>query len=210
MCRDSLPLDSRGEAVLLVAAVLIAALQVRVAAERQVFELRTLEARFRLAGETVRDRLPAGATAIAVWDSGSIRYHAGNEVVLWDSLDPSWLDRAAAWLENDGRTAVVVVERWEESRFRERFAGQQFGGLDWPPRFDVDNRVRVFVMAESRAIPGWRAGCDRNRLGPVNRRQSTTRANGRSWRAAQRSHWRAVRVRITAVRSSPSLKFKAS
>jgi len=68
--------------------------------------------------------------------------------VLWDSLDPSWLDRAAAWLENDGHTPVVVVERWEESRFRERFAGQQFGGLDWPPRFDVDNRVRVFVMAD--------------------------------------------------------------
>jgi hypothetical protein len=140
--------DSRGDAVLLVAAVLIAVLQVRVATERQAFELRTLEARFRVAGETIRDRLPAGATAITVWDSGSIRYHAGNEVVLWDSLDPSWLDRAAAWLENDGRTPVVVVERWEESRFRERFAGQQFGGLDWPPRFDVDNRVRVFVMAD--------------------------------------------------------------
>ena len=134
--------------MLLVAAVLIAVLQVRVATERQAFELRTLEARFRVAGETIRDRLPAGATAITVWDSGSIRYHAGNEVVLWDSLDPSWLDRAAAWLENDGRTPVVVVERWEESRFRERFAGQQFGGLDWPPRFDVDNRVRVFVMAD--------------------------------------------------------------
>jgi hypothetical protein len=140
--------DARGGVVLLALAVLIAALQVRVAAERQAFELRTLEARFRAAGETVRDRLPAAATAITVWDSGSIRYHASNEVVLWDALDPSWLDRATAWLEREGLAPVVIVERWEEPRFRERFAGQQFGALDWPPRFDVDNRVRVFVLAD--------------------------------------------------------------
>jgi hypothetical protein len=38
-----------------------------------------------------------------------------------------------------------VVERWEEEGFRSRFAGQRFGGLDWPPRYDVDRRVRIFL-----------------------------------------------------------------
>ena len=83
-----------------------------------------------------------------VWDSGSIRFHADREAVLWDSLDPAWLDRSIAWLTEQGYTPVVVVERWEEPLFRERFASQLYGGLDWPPRFDVDSRVRVLVPSD--------------------------------------------------------------
>jgi len=40
---------------------------------------------------------------------------------------------------------AIIVERWEEDGFRSRFAGQVYGGLDWPPRYDVDRRVRIFV-----------------------------------------------------------------
>jgi hypothetical protein len=135
-------------AVMLAIALVLSAMQVRVARQRLAFDLRALEARFRVTGDVFRERLPAASAAFTVWDSGSIRYHAGNEVVLWDALEPTWLDRAVAWLEHEGRPPVVVVERWEEPRFRERFAGQAHGALDWPPRFDVDGRVRVFVLAD--------------------------------------------------------------
>jgi hypothetical protein len=135
-------------AIAFVVASLLAFAQIQVARQRLAFDLRALEARFRLTGEVIRDRLPQSAVAISVWDSGSISYHGGREVVLWDALEPAWLDRAVDWLAHDHREPLVVVERWEEPRFRERFAGQGFGALDWPPRFDVDGRVRVFVTAD--------------------------------------------------------------
>ena len=123
-------------------------LQWRSADRHQAFALQEFEQHFRLAAETVRDRLPPRAVALSVWDSGSIRFHADREAVLWDSLDPAWLDRTIAWLTEQGYTPVVVVERWEEPLFRERFASQIYGALDWPPRFDVDSRVRVLVPSD--------------------------------------------------------------
>jgi hypothetical protein len=118
---------------------------IRTALDRQAFDLHDLEARFRHAATVVRDRLPASTVVITVWDSGSIRYHAGSEAVLWDSLDPRWLDRAVEWLQARGRSPVILIERWEEPLFRQRF-GQHaaLGGLDWPPRFDIERQVRIF------------------------------------------------------------------
>ena len=82
---------------------------------------------------------------ITVWQSGSVKFHAGREAVLWDSLDPAWLDRAVTWLSDHGRTPYILVERREESEFRERFSGHaEIGALDWPPRFNVAGQVRVF------------------------------------------------------------------
>ena len=49
-----------------------------------------------------------------------------------------------------GAVPAIVVEQWEEEGFRRRFATQRFGGLDWPPRYDVVRRVRVF-LPEDRA-----------------------------------------------------------
>ena len=134
--------------LLVVAACAVALLQWRSADRHQAFALQEFEQHFRLAAETLRDRLPPRAVALSVWDSGSIRFHADREAVLWDSLDPAWLDRSIAWLTEQGYAPVVVIERWEEPLFRERFASQLYGGLDWPPRFDIDSRVRVLVPSD--------------------------------------------------------------
>ena len=67
---------------------------------------------------------------------------------MWDALDPAWLDRSISWLQVHGRSPVILVERSEEEAFRLRFAGQTYGGLDWPPRYDVDRRVRIFLPEE--------------------------------------------------------------
>jgi hypothetical protein len=121
----------------------------RTAIDRQAFALQALEGRFRQAAEVVRDRLPPNTVAITIWDSGSIRYHADRPVVLWDAIDASWLDQSLQWLREQGHSPVVVVERWEEPLFRDRFAGRSvIGGLDWPPRFDIDHQLRIFDPAD--------------------------------------------------------------
>jgi len=117
---------------------------------RDAFGLRQLEARFPLTAAAVAEHLPAGTVAITIWQSGGLRFWPGREVVVWDALDPVWLDRAVAWLTDHDRAPAIVVERSEEAGFRERFAGQTYGALDWPPRYDVDRRVRIF-LPEDRA-----------------------------------------------------------
>ncbi len=107
--------------------------------------MQALEARFPDTAAVVEARLDPGAVAITIWHSGGLRFWPGRDVVVWDALDPSWLDQAVGWLQIHGRSPAIVVERWEEAGFRARFAGQAFGGLDWPPRYDVDRRVRIFL-----------------------------------------------------------------
>ena len=141
-----------GRAGVLAAAILALGVGVyglRTAEERRVFQLARLEGRFRHAAMIVRHRLPETTVVFAAWESGSIRYHAGREAVMWGSLDPAWLDRGVQWLVSNGYRPVFLFERWEEPLFRERFGGRSaLGGLDWPPRFDVDRQVRIFDPAD--------------------------------------------------------------
>ena len=126
-------------------AVVLGAISVRTAGTHDVFALQALEGRYRETARLVRDRLPANAVVITEWQSGSVRFHADREVVLWESLDPAWLDRSLTWLRSKGLHPYVVVERREESPFRARFRSQsEIGGLDWPPRFDLNRQTRIF------------------------------------------------------------------
>jgi hypothetical protein len=130
-------------------AVVLATLGVRSASSHDVFALQAMEGRYRQAGELVRDRLPANAVVITEWQSGGIRFHADREVVLWESLDPAWLDRAITWLKAKGLQPYILVERREEPEFRARFKSQSdIGGLDWPPRYDLNRQVRIFDPAD--------------------------------------------------------------
>ena len=122
---------------------------VSTARKRQAFELQQLESRFRRTGQVVRDQLPANAFLITVWQSGTVQFHANRPSLLWDSLDPSSLDQAVAWLAARGFEPYLLVERWEEPIFRERFQGRSpLAQLDWPPRFDVVRQVRIFRPAD--------------------------------------------------------------
>ena len=132
-----------------IAVVVLAILGVRVAEDRQAFQLRTLEGRYRDAAQIVTERLPGNAVLITVWQSGSMRFHADREVVMWDSLDPAWLDRAVAWLSSRGLQPYLLFERREEGEFRARFRGHsELGALDWPPRLDLNRQVRIYDPAD--------------------------------------------------------------
>ncbi|MGE4223391.1 MAG: hypothetical protein AB7I23_08620 [Vicinamibacterales bacterium] len=130
------------------ATAIVAAAAVRAATSSQAAEargLRALESRFPLTADVVLSRLDSAAVPITVWQSGGLRFWPGRDVVVWDALAPDWLDPAIEWLQVHGRQPAIVVERWEEEGFRSRFRGQVHGGLDWPPRYDVDRRVRIFL-----------------------------------------------------------------
>jgi hypothetical protein len=136
----------RGAAILVTGVVAgVASYALRTSATAEATRLQALEARFPDTAHVIADRFDSGAVPITIWHSGGLRYWPGRDVVVWDALDAGWLDPAIEWLQTHGRAPVIVVERWEEAGFRARFAGQAFGGLDWPPRFDVDRRVRLFV-----------------------------------------------------------------
>jgi Dolichyl-phosphate-mannose-protein mannosyltransferase len=142
-------LDAKMGGVVAIATVVLALVGVRVARDRQAFDLQRMEGRFRDMGSLVAARLPEQAVLITVWESGSVRFHAGREVVLWDALDPAWLDRAVAWLHDRRRPTYILVERREENEFRARFRSRStLGALDWPPRFDLNRQARVFDTAD--------------------------------------------------------------
>ena len=117
--------------------------------QRQILQLQQLEGRYRTIARAVHDRLPDNAVLITEWESGSIRFHAGREVVLWESFDPAWLDRGVSWLRARGYQPYLLFERREERAFRERFqATSDTGRLDWPPRLDLDRQVRIYDPAD--------------------------------------------------------------
>ena len=132
-----------------IAAVVLAILGIRTAGDRQAFELQTLEGRYRNSAQVVTDRLPANAVMITVWQSGSMRFHADREIVMWDAMDPAWLDRAVAWLSSRGLQPYFLLERREEGEFRSRFRGRsELGALDWPARIDMNRQVRIYDPAD--------------------------------------------------------------
>jgi hypothetical protein len=134
-----------GPVVVAALTLAVALLCVRAASGRLVFSLRFLEQKYRSAGIVVRDRLPANAVVLSVWESGAVRFHGRKEAVVWDSLDPAWLDRSVRWLDEHGRAPYILTESWEEEKFRGRFdEASELGRLDWPPKYEIDRVVRLY------------------------------------------------------------------
>lgn len=142
------PGASRGvaaRAVVTIAALVLAVLWVREAGERHAFRLQAIESRFARAGTFVARRLPPNAMVITSWQSGSVRFYSGRKTLVWDALDPAWLDRAIEYVRLRGFEPFLLFEAREEPLFRQRFAAQSLvGRLDWPPVAEVASQVRVY------------------------------------------------------------------
>lgn len=117
---------------------------IREARARSVFDLQRLEARYERAGLYVDSHLPPDALVVTSWESGSIRYYGHRNTLVWDSLDPAWLDRAIAYVRTRGYEPYLLFERWEEPIFRQRFAGSTMATLDWPPAAEIGGQVRIY------------------------------------------------------------------
>jgi hypothetical protein len=131
-------------AFLAITATILAVLFVREAADRHAFRLQKMEARFERAGRFVGNRLPRNALVITSWHSGSVRFYGNRKTLVWDVLDPGWLDRALVYVRARGYEPYLLFEGSEESGFRRRFAGSPIGALDWPPAAEIVGQVRIY------------------------------------------------------------------
>jgi hypothetical protein len=112
----------------LVAAIVVIGLGVwnaRTAVERSVFEQRQAARHEAPIGQIVRAHTPENSVVLAVHRSGSLRYYAGRVTLRYDMLDPDWLDRATAWLQDRGVRVYAVLDERETAEAKQRFAGQQ-------------------------------------------------------------------------------------
>ncbi len=78
-----------------------------------------------------------------------MRFYSGRQTIVWDALDPAWLDRSLDFLKARGYRPYFLFEHDEESQFRQRFAAQsRAGALEWPPYAQIDRDVRIFDLAD--------------------------------------------------------------
>jgi len=118
---------------------------VREAIDRQAFELRDFERRFRSAGEYVAAHLPPNAAVVTAHESGSVRFYSGRLTLTWRELPPRELTRALDFLRTQGYRPYLLLEMWEQPEFVQRFeATSPLGGLGWPPMADIDHELRVY------------------------------------------------------------------
>ena len=74
-----------------------------------------------------------------------MRFYAGRPTIIWDMLDPAWLDRALDDLRARGYHPYLLFEKQEDLTFRQRFeATSSIGGLEWPPIAQLGQEVRIF------------------------------------------------------------------
>jgi hypothetical protein len=131
-------------AIVSIVTLVLCILFIREARARSVFDLQRLESRYVRAGLYVADHLPPDALVITSWESGSVRFYGHRTTLVWDGLDPAWLDRAIAFARSRGREPYLLFERWEEPNFRQRFTGSAIAALDWPPMAEIAGQVRIY------------------------------------------------------------------
>ena len=132
-------------AVMIILTIALAGSRLAIAEDRAVFELRDLERRFRDGGEYVARKLPANAVVFTTQQSGSVRFYSGRPTIVWDMLDPAWLDRAVAHFQQRGLRPFFLFEYQEDLGFRSRFESHgRLGGLEWPPAALIGKEIKIF------------------------------------------------------------------
>jgi hypothetical protein len=81
---------------------------------------------------------------ITAQHSASMHDYTGLPIVRWDLLTIG-LDEAIDDLEALGCVPVIVVEEWERPLIGRRFPSATYARLDWRPRADIADAVRVYV-----------------------------------------------------------------
>jgi hypothetical protein len=132
---------------LAVSVLVLAVLGLREADRRQAFRLAELESVFARTGRVVGMRLPPNALVVTSRFSGSVRFYGSRPTLVWDVLDPAWLDRAVAFARARGLEPYILLDSGEEAAFRQRFAGSDLARLDWPPLLEIAPQVRLYQPA---------------------------------------------------------------
>jgi hypothetical protein len=139
----------RTNQIALLAAVVIVVFgwELTTAQWRGVYNVHTGEQRYVTVGRELANSAPANAVFLAMQHSGSLRYYTRRLTVRYDSLPPGSLDEALAVLRSRGFHPYFLLEQWEESAFRRRFADKSMvGRIDWPParKWATSSRVALY------------------------------------------------------------------
>ena len=138
-------------AAMAAAVVLLAWHGVSVANARSAFDLGRGERRYVDVGRFVAAHTDPDAVMLSVQHSGSLRLYAGRMTLLYDVLDPVWLDRALEYLQSIGRHPYFVLDGAEVEAFRTRFgAASRSGALDWPPMATLGSTVAIYDPLDRR------------------------------------------------------------
>ena len=141
--------DAKGFAAAAVVA-LVARHGVDYAVERGAPDLWKAEQRYLTVGEYVASALPERAVLVCMQHSGAARYYSGRITVRYDLMRPTDLDLVVEELRRLGYYPYLVLDDWEEAKFRDRFQGQSaLAGLDWTPVAQLhSNQVRIYDPAD--------------------------------------------------------------
>jgi hypothetical protein len=141
--------DAKGFAAAAIVA-LVARHGVDYAVDRGAPDLWRAEQRYRTVGEYVAATLPDRAVLVCMQHSGAARYYSGRITVRYDLMRPADLDLVVEELRRLGYHPYLVLDDWEEARFRDRFQGRSaLAGLDWTPVAQLhSNQVRIYDPAD--------------------------------------------------------------
>jgi hypothetical protein len=95
---------------------------VRTARQLGVYPPGEGERRYATVAELVAQVTPPSAAILTTAHVGPLRYYGGRLTVRYDVMDPTWLDRALDWLEQQGRRPYILLEQQEVEEFSRRFA----------------------------------------------------------------------------------------
>ena len=125
---------------------------IKVGSDAGIFRQADFEQRYVRAAENVAAQTPQTAVVFAVQHSGSVRYYANRITLRYDWLADDYLDAAIHDLTARGYHPFIVMDDWEETEFRNRFAPHsRIGRLDWPPLARVKGNPEVRIYDLTRA-----------------------------------------------------------
>src|SRR6185436_2634936 len=93
-----------------------------VASRLRVFPDNEGERRYATIAQLVQQATEPSSMILASIHAGPLRYYAGRDTMRFDLLHEEWLDRAVAWLTQQGRHPYILIEDWERPIFEKRFA----------------------------------------------------------------------------------------
>ena len=91
--------------------------------DESVWNIRSMEERYPLAGQWLDVNTPPESVALAVQHSGSLRWYGKRQTLRWDQIAPEDLEQTIRDLETHGAAAYVALEGAEVEMFEQRFAG---------------------------------------------------------------------------------------
>lgn len=108
------------------------------------FDLGRNEQRYIKIAQLVRDTTEPNSVIITLQHSGSVRYYGERTTLRYEVLSDRWLDRAIAWLHENGFRPYILLDNPEHQPFKEKFGRRNVAGnLDMAIVFEYRDRYNT-------------------------------------------------------------------